>query len=120
MSHDAALPTRVVTAGRRYQGSSLDVPLWANSTWQTEGLDDTRKRATGMRPADFYSRYANPTVRAFEDAIAELEGAEDALAFGSGMGAIASTVFALCSAGDQLQARSYRRAPCTVHRPNVH
>ena len=105
MSHDEALPTRAVTAGRRYQGSSLNVPLWANSTWQTEGLDDTRKRATGMRPADFYSRYANPTVRAFEDAIAELEGAEDALAFGSGMGAIASTVFALCSAGDHVVAQ---------------
>jgi len=105
MSHDEALPTRAVTAGRRYQGSSLNVPLWANSTWQTEGLDDTRKRATGMRPADFYSRYANPTVRAFEDAIAELEGAEEALAFGSGMGAIASTVFALCSAGDHVVAQ---------------
>ena len=56
------------------------------STWETDGLDDTRKRATGMRPGDFYSRYANPTVRAFEDAVAELEGAEEALAFGRGWG----------------------------------
>ena len=55
-----------------------------------------------MRPGDFYSRYANPTVRAFEDAVAELEGAEDALAFGSGMGAVASTVLALCSTGDHI------------------
>ena len=76
--------------------------MWGTSTWQTEGLDDTRKRATGMRPGDFYSRYANPTVRAFEEAVAELEGAEDALAFASGMGAIASTIFALCSAGDHI------------------
>ena len=97
-----AAATRAVTAGRRYQGSSLNVPLWSTSTWQTDGLDDTRKRATGMRPSDFYSRYANPTVRAFEDAVAELEGAEDALAFGSGMGAVASTVLALCSAGDHI------------------
>ena len=44
----------------------------------------------------------NPTVRAFEEAVAELEGAEDALAFASGMGAIASTIFALCSAGDHI------------------
>jgi len=94
--------TRAVTAGRRHQGSSLNVPLWGTSTWQTEGLDDTRKRATGMRPGDFYSRYANPTVRAFEDAVAELEGAEDALAFGSGMGAVATTVLALCSSGDHI------------------
>src|SRR5688500_13943902 len=91
---------RAVAAGRRHQGSRLNVPLWSTSTWETEGLDDMRKRATGMRQGEFYSRYANPTVRAFEDAIADREGAEDALAFGSGMGAIASTVLALCSAGD--------------------
>jgi cystathionine beta-lyase/cystathionine gamma-synthase len=94
--------TRAVTAGRRHQGTSLNVPLWSTSTWETEGLDDMRKRATGMRQGEFYSRYANPTVRAFEEAIAELEGAEDALAFASGMGAVASTVLALCSAGDHI------------------
>ena len=100
-----ALATRVITAGRRQQGSSLAPPLWGTSTWETEGLDDTRKRAVGLRPDAFYSRYANPTVRAFEEAIAELEGAEDGLAFGSGMGAIASTVLALCSTGDHLVAQ---------------
>lgn len=94
--------TRAVTAGRGHQGTSLNVPLWSTSTWQTEGLDDMRKRATGMRQTEFYSRYANPTVRAFEEAVAELEGAEDALAFASGMGAIATTVLALCSAGDHI------------------
>jgi cystathionine beta-lyase/cystathionine gamma-synthase len=57
-----------------------------------------------MRSDEFYGRYANPTVRSFEEAIAELEGAESAMAFGSGMGAIASTVLALCSAGDHIVA----------------
>jgi len=99
---DPGPATRAITAGRRHQGNSLTAPLWGTSTWQTEGLDDTRKRATGMRPGDFYSRYNNPTVRSFEEAVAELEGAEDALAFASGMGAIASTIFALCSAGDHI------------------
>jgi cystathionine beta-lyase/cystathionine gamma-synthase len=37
--------------------------------------------------------------------MAELEGAEDALAFASGMGAIASTVLALCSTGDHIVAQ---------------
>ena len=97
--------TRAVTAGRGQQGTSLTPPLWATSTWQTAGLDDTRKRATGIRADQFYSRYANPTVRAFEEAIAELEGAEDALAFSSGMGAVASVVFALCSSGDHVVAQ---------------
>lgn len=97
--------TRAITAGRSQQGSSLTPPLWATSTWQTSGLDDTRKRATGLRAEQFYSRYANPTTRAFEEAIADLEGAEDALAFSSGMGAVASVVFGLCSTGDHIVAQ---------------
>ena len=52
-------------------------------------MDDANQRATSLRPGQFYGRYANPTVRSFEEAIAELEGAEDAMAFASGMGAIA-------------------------------
>src|SRR5262245_35478960 len=96
--------TRAITAGRSQQGSSLTPPLWATSVWQTAGLDDTRKRATASRADNFYSRYANPTVRAFEEAIADLEGAEDALAFASGMGAVASVVFGLCSSGDHIVA----------------
>ncbi len=67
-------------------------------------MDDAHRRATGMRSQEFYGRYANPTVRSFEEAIADLEGAEDAMAFGSGMGAIASTVLALCSSGDHIVA----------------
>lgn len=105
MNEQSSPATRAVTAGRQQQGNSLATPLWGTSTWQTEGLDDTRKRATGMRPGDFYSRYANPTVRAFEEAIADLECAEDALAFASGMGAVASSVLALCSAGDHVVAQ---------------
>ena len=71
----------------------------------TAGLDDANRRATGSRSNEFYSRYANPTVRSFEEAIASLEGADDSLAFASGMGALASVVFALCSSGDHIVAQ---------------
>jgi len=79
--------------------------MWASSTWESESLDDAHRRATAMRHDGFYSRYSNPTVRSFEQAMAELEGAEDSLAFASGMGAIASTVFSLCSAGSHIVAQ---------------
>ena len=102
---DQAPGTRVIAVGRGQQGTSLTPPLWGTSVWQTAGLDDTRKRATAIRADSFYSRYANPTVRAFEEAIAELEDAEDALAFASGMGAVASVVFGLCSSGDHIVAQ---------------
>jgi cystathionine beta-lyase/cystathionine gamma-synthase len=97
--------SRAIRAGRGSSGTSLATALWASSTWQSTDLDDANARAVAMRGAEFYSRYGNPTVRAFEDAIADLEGAEDALAFASGMGAVASTVFALCSTGDHVVAQ---------------
>ncbi len=96
--------TTAITAGRRASGASLAPALWASSVWESAGLDDASRRATALRSDEFYGRYGNPTVRSFEQAIAELEGAEDALAFGSGMGAIASTILALCSSGDHIVA----------------
>jgi cystathionine gamma-synthase len=58
-----------------------------------------------------YGRYGNPTVRELESRVAALEGADDALAFGSGMAAITSTLFALTKAGDHVVLFSdcYRR-----------
>jgi cystathionine beta-lyase/cystathionine gamma-synthase len=96
--------SKAITAGREASGSALAPALWASSTWESTCMDDAHRRATGLRPDEFYGRYANPTVRSFEQAVAELEGAEDAMAFASGMGAIASTILALCSAGDHIVA----------------
>lgn len=58
--------------------------------------------ATDPKEAEFYTRYGNPTIAAFEDAMAELEGAEASRAFSSGMGAISAVVLGLCSSGDHL------------------
>ena len=97
--------TRAITAGRAASGRSLAPALWASSTWESESLDDAHRRATSVRHGDFYSRYCNPTVRSFEEAVRDLEGAEESLAFASGMGAIASTVLALCSSGSHVVAQ---------------
>jgi cystathionine beta-lyase/cystathionine gamma-synthase len=91
-----------ITAGRSSNDLSLSAPIWASTVWEQGSLDDARRRSTGARASGFYSRYANPTVNAFEDAVAALEGAEAALAFASGMGAVASVVLALCSPGDHI------------------
>ena len=96
--------TKAITAGRDESGA-LAPALWASSTWDTTDLDGTHAGATTVHGTGFYSRYANPTVQSFEQAIAKLEGTEAALAFGSGMGAIAATIFALCSTGDHIVAQ---------------
>lgn len=51
-----------------------------------------------------YARWANPTVDAFEAAVADLEGAAEAEAFASGMAAISGTFLGLCTAGDRIVA----------------
>ena len=97
--------TTAITAGRDASGA-LSPTIWTSTTWQSNGLDDTSKAATSVHTTGNYARYSNPSVRDFERAVAELEGAEDALAFGSGMGAISSIILALCSTGDHIVAQS--------------
>jgi cystathionine gamma-synthase len=53
-------------------------------------------------PLPFYTRWGNPTVRLLERRMAALEGAEDGLCFGSGMGAIAALLLATLRGGDHL------------------
>jgi cystathionine beta-lyase/cystathionine gamma-synthase len=97
--------TTAIRAGRSANGTSLATPLWGSSVWTSPTLDVARKAAVGARAACFYGRFANPTVTAFEEAIASLEGAESALAFASGMGAVSAVILALCSAGDHVVAQ---------------
>jgi cystathionine beta-lyase/cystathionine gamma-synthase len=97
--------TQAATAGREAAGGSLAPPLWATTAFSATDPDDAAQAAGALRPERFYTRYGNPSVKAFEDAVAALEHAESALAFGSGMGAIAATVLALCSQGDHIVAQ---------------
>jgi cystathionine beta-lyase/cystathionine gamma-synthase len=53
----------------------------------------------------FYTRYGNPTNSAVEAAIAELEGADMALLFSSGMAAITTSILSLVKAGDHIVAQ---------------
>lgn len=97
--------TTAITAGRDYGGRSLAPPLWATTAFELKSSLEAQKLATRPKADRFYSRYGNPTVSAFEDAVAQLEGAEAAQAFGSGMGAISSIVLGLCSTGDHVVAQ---------------
>ena len=96
--------TTAITAGRDDSGS-LAPSLTPATTWSSSGLEESHRQATAIHETKFYSRYANPTVEAFEHAIAELEHTQSALAFASGMGAVSSVVLALCATGDHIVAQ---------------
>jgi cystathionine beta-lyase/cystathionine gamma-synthase len=97
--------TRAIRAGRADNDTALAPILWATTTFVTPTVAEGRRMATMAGPNRFYSRYGNPTVCGFEDAIADLEGAESARAFASGMGAISAVVLGLCSKGDHIVAQ---------------
>ena len=97
--------TRAIRAGRADNDTALAPILWATTTFVTPTVAEGRRMATMAGANRFYSRYGNPTVQGFEDAIAELEGAESARAFASGMGAISAVVLGLCSKGDHIVAQ---------------
>jgi cystathionine beta-lyase/cystathionine gamma-synthase len=106
MNNDELHPeTRAIRAGRAHNDTALAPILWATTTFVTPTVEEGRRMAMGVGSARFYSRYGNPTVNGFEDAIAQLEGAETARAFASGMGAISAVILGLCSKGDHIVAQ---------------
>ncbi len=100
-----AQDTIAITAGRNDTGGALAPAVWASSTFEMSSLADGRSQAMRPRTTRFYGRHGNPSVRAFEDAVAELEGAEAAMAFASGMGAVCAAVLGLCSRGSHVVAQ---------------
>tara|TARA_B100000959_G_scaffold285321_1_gene359722 strand:- start:1963 stop:3147 length:1185 start_codon:yes stop_codon:yes gene_type:complete len=97
--------TSAILAGRNEGETSLAPVLYPTSAFEFATIDQGREMATAVGAERFYSRYGNPTINAFETAIAELEGAEVARAFASGMGAVSAVVLGLCSSGDHVVAQ---------------
>lgn len=105
MDEPLHLETRAIRAGRADNDTALAPILWATTTFVTPTVDEGRRMATVAGAPRFYTRYGNPTIGAFEQAIANMEGAESARAFASGMGAVSAVILGLCSAGDHIVAQ---------------
>jgi len=105
--------TRAVHAGERDQprGSAVTTPIHQTSTFWFEDSAELRAFAEGRLPRDEYGRYGNPTWRAVEGKICDLEGAEQAVLFGSGMCAATTTFLALLPKGGHIIVTNdcYRR-----------
>lgn len=98
--------SRAIKAGRRANRGSLATPIWPSTTYELRDLDASARMATTPRSTEFYARNGTPTAQAFADAVADVEGAEAGLAFGSGMGAASTIVFGMCSPGDRIVAQA--------------
>ncbi|MCL5040946.1 MAG: O-succinylhomoserine sulfhydrylase [Gammaproteobacteria bacterium] len=112
----AGFDTLAVRAGqRRGPEAEHGEALYLTSSYVFRSAADAAACFAGEASGNVYSRYMNPTVRTFEERIAALEGAEQAVATASGMAAILATVMSLCSAGDHiLVSRSVFGATVTL------
>jgi methionine-gamma-lyase len=77
-----------------------------STTYRFESVAQVQAYQRGEGGLYMYSRDENPTVRAAEEAVARLEGAEAAILFASGMGAMTTALLGLVSAGDEVIAAS--------------
>ncbi len=85
------------------RNAPLAQPIYQTSTFQvTDSDQQLHATSTDM----FYTRYGNPTHTAVESAIAELEGADAAQLFASGMNAITTSILATVKAGDHIVAQN--------------
>jgi cystathionine beta-lyase/cystathionine gamma-synthase len=97
--------TRLVHGGLRpdLNAGSVVPPIYQTSTFHYPA---EHSEAAERGEVYLYSRNANPTVEGPEEVVRELEGGEAARLFGSGMGAIASTVLSLVNPGEEVVALS--------------
>lgn len=98
------IETTAITAGRGASGDSLAPVLFPSTTYVVEQVSQHASMVGAVRPSKLYSRFGSPSVREFENAVAELEGAEAGLASASGMGSVTAVLLGLCSSGDHIVA----------------
>lgn len=100
---ESEFDTLAIRAGtvRSEQGEHSEA-LFATSSYVFDNSAQAAARFSGEEKGNVYSRYTNPTVRMFEERMAALEGAEQAVATASGMSAILSTCMALLQSGDHV------------------
>ena len=97
--------TMAVRAGQVRTGEQEhNDPIFLTSSFVFTSARQAAARFAGEEPGNVYSRFTNPTVRAFERRLAALEGGSECIATASGMAAIFMTAMALLRCGDHVVA----------------
>lgn len=81
---------------------STQVPVVHSVSYGYDDLDFWYDVALGKEKGHIYSRNTNPTVAVFEEKMRQLEGAEAATSFSTGMAAISNTLYSLLKPGDRV------------------
>lgn len=123
MPHDhtpsRGVSSRAVHGGERQQrlGDAITVPIYQTSTYVFRNTQELIDFKEGRIDKGEYGRYGNPTVHAAERKVADLEHAEEALLWASGMCTITSVLLTILRTGQHMiiTADSYRRTRQFCH-----
>ncbi|MBD2870285.1 trans-sulfuration enzyme family protein [Paenibacillus arenilitoris] len=94
----------------RHHGA-IHVPIYQNSLFAFGGYDEFERAMNGLQDHHVYSRGNNPTVQYLERKLADMEGAEAAKCFASGMAAISSAILSVVGQGDHVVATHQAYGP---------
>jgi O-succinylhomoserine sulfhydrylase len=95
------------TQMERSQYAEHSAPLYLTSSFVFEDAEELRASFADEFDRNIYSRFSNPNTQELVDKICILEGAEEGIAFASGMAAVFASFAALLSSGDHVvSARS--------------
>ena len=100
----AGAGTRAVWGGEQggHPYNATQTPIVASAAYAYDDIDVWYDVALGKAPGFIYSRMSNPTVETLEAKILQLEQAESAVAFSSGMAAISSVLYTFLANGDRV------------------
>jgi methionine-gamma-lyase len=106
MKDEYAFATLAVHAGEAPcpATGALDTPIYQSTAFVSADSAEMAAVYGEQKFAYMYTRWGNPTIRALEQKVAALEGAEAALATASGMAAISSAILGCVKAGDHIVA----------------
>lgn len=104
MNKDYGFDTRTIHGGSTGENPSnaLNPPIFQTSTFVFNDIDHVEKVMSFQSDDYVYTRGNNPTLRLFENRMAELEHGEGAVAFASGMAAISSVLFSFLEPNDNV------------------
>jgi O-succinylhomoserine sulfhydrylase len=107
MSDEFQLDTLAVRAGiHRSEFNEHSEALYLTSSFVFRSAAQAAARFANEEPGYVYSRFSNPTVTAFQERLAALEGGESCVATASGMSAILACAMGLLKSGDHVVSSS--------------
>lgn len=100
---DLGINSKLVHAGHRPDPTgAVNVPIYQSSTFAFRNAEHGAELFAGSDDGFIYTRIGNPTIRALEENVAELEGGCAGIATSSGMAAVNTIYLGLLKSGDHV------------------